>query len=69
MAMEKVSLTIEGESGAEVRVIPRTPSDPPPDPVYSGYLDQEGRVKVSIPRGYYVVLSPGFTTGQFFTSK
>jgi hypothetical protein len=62
MALEEVALTIRGESGAEVKVVPRDRGDEPPEPVFNGNFDQEGSVKLSLPRAYYVVLSPGFRT-------
>jgi hypothetical protein len=62
MALEAVTLTIKGESGAEVQILPRTHNDLLPDPVFAGNFDQQGSATVSIPRGYYVVLSPGCET-------
>lgn len=62
MATEAVTLTIKGEPGTEVKILPRTQTDPPPDPVFTGNLDKAGSVTASIPRGYYVVLSPGCET-------
>jgi hypothetical protein len=61
MAMETVSLTIRAEPGAEVRVLPRTHSDPV-DPVFTGKCDHDGNITVTLPRSYYVVLSPGYET-------
>jgi len=56
MKSENVSLTIEGEPGEEVRVVYRSNADPQPPPVWNGNLGPDGRVTISVPRAYLVVL-------------
>ena len=63
MMVEMASLTIEEEPGAHVQVLYRDRGDDPPPPVFTGRLGPDGRVTVSVPRGYFVVLSPGCETG------
>jgi hypothetical protein len=58
MAEKTVSLTIEGEPGAEVEVVYRDRGDEPPPSAYTGKLGPDGRVTVSLPRGYFLVFSP-----------
>jgi hypothetical protein len=60
--MEEVEVTIVGEANAPIQILYRTHSDPLPEPVYRGNFGENGRLIVSIPRGYYVILSPGFET-------
>jgi hypothetical protein len=56
MEQEKVSLTIIGEPGEEVRVVYRSNADPQPPPVWEGNLGRDGRETIPVPRAYLVVI-------------
>jgi hypothetical protein len=54
---ERVTLTIEGEAEEQVRVLYRSNADPQPPPIWEGKLGADGRITVSVPRAYIVVIS------------
>ncbi len=56
MEQEKVSLTIVGEPGEEVRVVYRSNADPLPPPVWQGNLGGDGRETIPVPRARLVVV-------------
>ncbi|HEX8144066.1 MAG TPA: hypothetical protein VF553_15810 [Pyrinomonadaceae bacterium] len=62
MEEERVSLTIEGQPGGEVKVYPKDHGDAPPPPPYMGNLDADGRLTISLPPANYAVASPSHET-------
>jgi hypothetical protein len=62
MESGNLSLTIEGEPGEEVQVWYRGDRDAdsgdPAPIVYTGTLDADGRVTISVPRAYLVLGTP-----------
>lgn len=62
MEKERVSLTIEGQPGAEVRVFPKGQEDAVPAPPYTGRLDSGGRMTISVPPANYAIVSPAHAT-------
>lgn len=62
MNEERVSLTIEGRPGVEVRVFQKDHDDAPPPPPYTGQLDADGRLTISVPPANYSIVSPSHET-------
>jgi hypothetical protein len=62
MEKERVSLTIEGRPGVEVKVFPKDHEDSPPPPPYTGQLDTDGRLTISIPPAHYSIVSQAHET-------
>lgn len=62
MEKDRVFLTIEGQPGVEVRIFPKDYGDAPPPPPYTGHLDGDGRLTISLPPANYEVVSPAHQT-------
>lgn len=54
-----VQLTIEGPPNAPLQVLWRSQDAELPPPIFEGHLGGNGRLTISVPCGYLVVVSPG----------
>jgi hypothetical protein len=61
MADKLVTLTIQGQPGADVRVFPQESEDVP-QPPYSGRLDENGRLTLSLQPAFYSIISSAHET-------
>lgn len=61
MADKRVTLTIQGQPGSDVRVFPRK-AEAVPQPPYSGRLDENGLLTLSLEPASYSIISSAHET-------